>query len=80
MIGILEPLMGLLKKSGASSLTIGVLMVHKKKPTTVQAMADDAIEFETRGLVLLIIYPDAGHGSIFQYHSDFVGKVIQFLE
>ncbi|MDS7929679.1 hypothetical protein RMB13_09345 [Acinetobacter sp. V102_4] len=43
-------------------------------------MADDAIEFETRGLVLLIIYPDAGHGSIFQYHSDFVGKVIQFLE
>lgn len=27
----------------------------------------------------LIIYPDAGHGSIFQYHSDFVKKAIQFL-
>lgn len=27
----------------------------------------------------LIIYPDAGHGSIFQYHYDFVKKAIQFL-
>ncbi|MDA3557643.1 hypothetical protein MKL42_09075 [Acinetobacter sp. AOR15_HL] len=50
-----------------------------KNPATVQVMADDAIEFETRGLVLLIIYPDAGHGSIFQFHQDFVGKVIQFF-
>jgi hypothetical protein len=43
-------------------------------------MADDAIEFETLGLVLLIIYPDTGNGGIFQFHQDFVGKVIQFLE
>lgn len=51
-----------------------------KTPATVQAMADDAIEFEILGLVLLIIYPDAGSGRIFQFHQDFVGKVIQFLE
>ncbi|MGN5724267.1 hypothetical protein ACNQO9_03315 [Acinetobacter calcoaceticus] len=42
-------------------------------------MADNAIEFETLGLVLLITYPDTGYGGIFQYHSDFVKKAIQFL-
>jgi pimeloyl-ACP methyl ester carboxylesterase len=28
----------------------------------------------------LIIYKDAGHGSIFQYHSDFVKNTLAFLE
>jgi pimeloyl-ACP methyl ester carboxylesterase len=27
----------------------------------------------------LIIYPDAGHGAIFQYHTDFVPKALRFL-
>jgi len=27
----------------------------------------------------LIIYPDAGHGGIFQYHDDFVSKALAFL-
>jgi pimeloyl-ACP methyl ester carboxylesterase len=27
----------------------------------------------------LIIYPDAGHGAIFQYHNDFVPKALRFL-
>jgi pimeloyl-ACP methyl ester carboxylesterase len=27
----------------------------------------------------LIIYPDAGHGGIFQYHKDFVAKALTFL-
>ena len=27
----------------------------------------------------LVIYPDAGHGGIFQYHSQFVPKVLAFL-
>jgi pimeloyl-ACP methyl ester carboxylesterase len=27
----------------------------------------------------LIIYPDAGHGGIFQYHNDFVPKALRFL-
>jgi pimeloyl-ACP methyl ester carboxylesterase len=27
----------------------------------------------------LIIYPDAGHGSVFQYHDDFVARVLAFL-
>jgi pimeloyl-ACP methyl ester carboxylesterase len=27
----------------------------------------------------LVIYPDAGHGGIFQYHTQFVGKVLDFL-
>ena len=28
----------------------------------------------------LIIYPDAGHGGIFQHHADFVAKALAFLE
>lgn len=27
----------------------------------------------------LVLYPDSAHGSLFQYHSDFVGKVTSFL-
>jgi pimeloyl-ACP methyl ester carboxylesterase len=27
----------------------------------------------------LVIYPDAGHGGIFQYHTQFVGKALDFL-
>lgn len=28
----------------------------------------------------LVIYPDSGHGGIFQYHEQFVPEVLQFLE
>ncbi|KPC33199.1 Alpha/beta fold family hydrolase [Pseudomonas syringae pv. cilantro] len=28
----------------------------------------------------LVIYPDAGHGSVFQYHTDFVSKALAFLK
>ena len=28
----------------------------------------------------LVIYPDAGHGGIFQYHEQFVGKALEFLQ
>ncbi|MBA4284996.1 MAG: alpha/beta hydrolase [Xanthomonadaceae bacterium] len=28
----------------------------------------------------LVIYPDAGHGGIFQHHADFVAKALRFLE
>ena len=27
----------------------------------------------------LVIYPDAGHGGIFQYHDQFVSKALAFL-
>ena len=27
----------------------------------------------------LTVYPDAGHGGIFQYHEDFVAKALAFL-
>lgn len=27
----------------------------------------------------LVIYPDAGHGGVFQYHEDFVPKALTFL-
>jgi pimeloyl-ACP methyl ester carboxylesterase len=28
----------------------------------------------------LTIYPDAGHGGIFQYHAEFVAEVVEFLD
>ncbi|MEW1718200.1 alpha/beta hydrolase [Streptomyces sp. NPDC093109] len=28
----------------------------------------------------LVLYPDAGHGGIFQYHREFVEKAVEFLE
>jgi pimeloyl-ACP methyl ester carboxylesterase len=28
----------------------------------------------------LKIYPDAGHGGVFQYHAEFVAQVLDFLE
>jgi pimeloyl-ACP methyl ester carboxylesterase len=28
----------------------------------------------------LKLYPDAGHGGIFQYHEEFVGEALKFLE
>jgi pimeloyl-ACP methyl ester carboxylesterase len=27
----------------------------------------------------LIIYPDAGHGGVFQYHAEFVPAALEFL-
>lgn len=28
----------------------------------------------------LVIYPDSGHGGVFQYHTDFVPKALEFLD
>jgi pimeloyl-ACP methyl ester carboxylesterase len=28
----------------------------------------------------LVIYPDSGHGGVFQYHQQFVPEVLEFLE
>ena len=28
----------------------------------------------------LVIYPDAGHGGIFQFHGQFVAKALEFLQ
>ena len=28
----------------------------------------------------LLVYPDAGHGSLFQYHDSFVRQATQFLD
>jgi len=28
----------------------------------------------------LVIYPDAGHGGIFQFHEQFVPRAVEFLE
>lgn len=27
----------------------------------------------------LVIYPDSGHGGVFQYHEQFVPEVLEFL-
>lgn len=28
----------------------------------------------------LVIYPDAGHGGMFQHHREFVGTALEFLD
>ena len=27
----------------------------------------------------LVLYPDAGHGGVFQFHDDFVQRALEFL-
>jgi pimeloyl-ACP methyl ester carboxylesterase len=27
----------------------------------------------------LVVYPDAGHGGVFQFHEDFVKRTLEFL-
>jgi pimeloyl-ACP methyl ester carboxylesterase len=27
----------------------------------------------------LVLYPDAGHGGVFQFHQDFVKRALEFL-
>jgi len=27
----------------------------------------------------LVIYPDSGHGAVFQFHADFVARALEFL-
>ena len=27
----------------------------------------------------LIVYPDSGHGAVFQFHADFVPRALEFL-
>jgi hypothetical protein len=27
----------------------------------------------------MVIYPDAGHGGVFQFHQDFVKRALEFL-
>jgi pimeloyl-ACP methyl ester carboxylesterase len=27
----------------------------------------------------LVLYPDAGHGGVFQFHQDFVRRALEFL-
>jgi pimeloyl-ACP methyl ester carboxylesterase len=28
----------------------------------------------------LVVYPDAGHGGVFQYHEDFVKRALELLD
>ncbi|MFD0441352.1 alpha/beta fold hydrolase [Streptomyces chartreusis] len=59
-----------------------------QQPVLVANGDDDAMVPTSNSLDLarrlpnseLVIYPDAGHGGVFQYHDDFVAKTLDFLE
>jgi len=59
-----------------------------KQPTLVVNGSNDILIKTINSYILaqhlpnakLIIYPDAGHGSLYQYHDDFVGEVSRFLQ
>jgi hypothetical protein len=45
-----------------------------------QPLINPSIQLANRAVMApMIIYPDAGHGGIFQFHADFVPKALEFL-
>jgi pimeloyl-ACP methyl ester carboxylesterase len=55
---------------GVAQLTAGAKMV----PTTNTVELDRRLPNSQ-----LVIYPDAGHGGVFQFHEDFVERALEFL-
>jgi pimeloyl-ACP methyl ester carboxylesterase len=59
-----------------------------KQPTLVVNGSNDILIKTINSYILaqhlpnakLVIYPDAGHGSLYQYHDDFVGEASRFLK
>lgn len=61
------------------AITQPALVVSGKQDTMLPA--DNAYEmFKALNNAQLILYPDSGHGALFQYHALFAGHVRSFLE
>jgi pimeloyl-ACP methyl ester carboxylesterase len=62
-----------------ASIKIPVLIVNGDNDIMVPTV--NSIEMARRiQMAQLVIYEDAGHGGIFQYHTEFVQKALSFLE
>lgn len=62
-----------------SKITIPVWVVNGDNDRMVPAQNSYDLANRIPG-AKLTIYPNAGHGAIFQYHEDFVNKALEFLK
>jgi pimeloyl-ACP methyl ester carboxylesterase len=69
---------GLMKPANLASIHQPVLVLNgetdKMVPTTNTIDLDQRLPNSQ-----LVIYPDAGHGGVFQFHADFVKRALEFL-
>jgi pimeloyl-ACP methyl ester carboxylesterase len=61
------------------AITQPTLVVHGSDDTMFPS--DNAYAmFKAMSTAQLILYPDSGHGAIFQHHRAFVGNALTFLD
>jgi pimeloyl-ACP methyl ester carboxylesterase len=67
-------------KGRLSTITHPVLVANGESDRMVPSK--NTIDLATRlpNSELIPLYPDAGHGGIFQYHDEFVAKALDFLK
>ena len=65
--------------SDLSAITQPTLIANGDNDRMVPSVLSEDLHRRIKGSEL-IIYPDSGHGGIFQYHEQFVPKVMEFLE
>ncbi len=67
------------EKDDLSKITIPVWVVNGDNDRMVPTQNSYDLANRIPG-AKLTIYPNAGHGAIFQYHEDFVNKALEFLK
>jgi pimeloyl-ACP methyl ester carboxylesterase len=69
---------GLMKHADLASIRQPVLVVNGESDKMVPTK--NTIDLDQRlPNSQLVIYPDAGHGGVFQFHADFVKRALEFL-
>jgi pimeloyl-ACP methyl ester carboxylesterase len=69
---------GLMKPADLASIRQPVLVVNGESDKMVPTK--NSVELDRRlPNSQLVIYPDAGHGGVFQFHADFVKRALEFL-
>lgn len=61
-----------------STLTMPTLIANGDNDRMVPSVLSEDLHRRVAGSEL-VIYPDSGHGAVFQYHDDFSSKAIDFL-
>jgi pimeloyl-ACP methyl ester carboxylesterase len=69
---------GLMKPGDLASIRQPVLVVNGESDKMVPTKNTIALDQRLPNSEL-VIYPDAGHGGVFQFHADFVKRALGFL-
>lgn len=70
---------GLQEPANLSTITHPVLVAHGDSDRIVPSQNSVALAERLPNGELVPLYPDAGHGGIFQYHDQFVRQALEFL-